>query len=589
MESQRYLVLVVDADPGFAEDARLLFAEQRVLTARTIDEAAEIVPGGRVDVAVLGPSFGSETGIEAAQALRTADPALPLVLVANLITNRMMVAGMKVGFAGVVETPLTLRKIDEILASARGTEVQTPPVPQVQAPAVQPKVAPHVVSVEFVSEEHEAVSGPAAPAAFTAMPVTRPVQEARQTVKPAALSIPADERLFAPDPDWQNASPLRNGPREVLDLPPVQEAVRPSASVVPSPIVETPAPTPPPSRYEPVVALPPNTPPVPRREVSVPPSVEVDPHIFPAQPDPVDIFAYPPQPSAPPPRREFDDLLVIHPETTPPLRAGVVTATPFSHPVPPPSKRTSTGGGRVVAVMAGKGGSGKTVTATNLAMALTLQRGADRVVIVDTDLQFGDVALLLQLDPSRTILDVVRRLDDLSDERLESMLLRHESGLLVLPAPVLPTGQDEVPAKSIVAILERLRALHDVVIVDTPPIFDDHLITVLEQADDVLVVVDMDLPSVKNAKIALDALRGSGFPMSRLQLVVNRVNAKARLDLVELERSLGLRVAGSIPSDRLVPQSVNEGIPVVALSPRSRVARAFHVLAGLIRLDDSHG
>ena len=77
--------------------------------------------------------------------------------------------------------------------------------------------------------------------------------------------------------------------------------------------------------------------------------------------------------------------------------------------------------------------------------------------------------------------------------------------------------------------------------------------------------------------------------MGRLQLVVNRVNAKARLDLVELERSLGLRVAGSIPSDRLVPQSVNEGIPVVALSPRSRVARAFHVLAGLIRLDDSHG
>jgi pilus assembly protein CpaE len=290
-------------------------------------------------------------------------------------------------------------------------------------------------------------------------------------------------------------------------------------------------------------------------------------------------------------RRDVDELVVIHPEGASPLRTGVPAASPFASPGPitPAAPRAGSGRGRVVAVMAGKGGSGKTVTATNLAMALTLQRGGDRVVIVDTDLQFGDVALLLQLDPSRTILDVVRRIDDLSDDRLESMLLRHESGLRVLPAPVLPTTEDEVPAKLIAAIIERLRPLYEVVVVDTPPIFDDHLITVLEQADDVLVVVDMDLPSVKNAKIALDALRGAGFPMSRLQLVVNRVNAKARLDLVELERSLGLRVAGSIPSDRLVPQSVNEGIPVVALSPRSRVARAFHVLAGLIRTDDGRG
>ena len=299
---------------------------------------------------------------------------------------------------------------------------------------------------------------------------------------------------------------------------------------------------------------------------------------------------YPPPPTLPPPLapRPSDDVEFIHPESTGPIRTGL-SPSPFgrAEPTPPPGPRRQPGSGRVVAVMAGKGGSGKTVTATNLAMALTLQRGDDRVVIVDTDLQFGDVALLLQIDPSRTLLDVARRIDDLSDVKLESMLLRHESGLLVLAGPVLPASQDEIPAKVIVAIIERLRALHEVVVIDTPPIFDDHLITVLEEADDVLVVVDMDLPSVKNAKIALDALRGSGFPMSRLQLVVNRVNAKARLDLGELERSLGLRVAASIPSDRLVPQSVNEGIPVIALSPRSRVARSFHVLAGLIHTTDS--
>jgi len=240
------------------------------------------------------------------------------------------------------------------------------------------------------------------------------------------------------------------------------------------------------------------------------------------------------------------------------------------------------GSGRVVAVMAGKGGSGKTITATNLALALNMQRGEDTVVVVDSDLQFGDVALLLQLEPTRTLADAVARIDELTDARLDGMLLRHESGLRVLAAPLHPVPEEAIPAKAVVEVIERLRGMYEVVVVDTPPIFDDHLITVLEAADDVLVVVDMDLPSVKNAKIALDALRSGRFPMERLRLVVNRANAKARLDLVELERSLGLRVAGSIPSDRLVPQSVNEGIPVVALSPRSRVARAFHALAGLV-------
>jgi pilus assembly protein CpaE len=96
----------------------------------------------------------------------------------------------------------------------------------------------------------------------------------------------------------------------------------------------------------------------------------------------------------------------------------------------------------------------------------------------------------------------------------------------------------------------------------------------------------MDMASVKNAKITLEALRSGRFPMERMRLVVNRANAKVRLDVAELERSLGLRVVGSIPSDRLVPQSVNDGIPVVLSSPRSRVARAFHALAGLIDLPE---
>ncbi len=186
---------------------------------------------------------------------------------------------------------------------------------------------------------------------------------------------------------------------------------------------------------------------------------------------------------------------------------------------------------------------------------------------------------MLQVDPVRTLDDVAGRIDEMSDARLEAALISHESGIKVLPAPVLPVRGDEIKSKELVAMVERLRTMYDAVVVDTGPVFDDGLVSVLEQADDVVAVVDMDLASVKNAKVVLDGLRVAGFPMERITMVVNRVNSKVRLDLVELERTLRLRVGGSVPSDRLVPQSVNEGVPAIRLSPRSRVARAFHALA----------
>jgi len=233
----------------------------------------------------------------------------------------------------------------------------------------------------------------------------------------------------------------------------------------------------------------------------------------------------------------------------------------------------------VIAVMAGKGGSGKTITATNLAIAIGLRTDPERVAIVDADLQFGDVALLLGLDPVRTLDDLVGRIDQMSDARIDGALLRHESGIRVLPAPQLRVQPGEINAKSVIEVVDRLCSMFDTVIVDTGPVFDDGLVAILERADQIIAVVDMDLPSVKNAKIVLDGLRKIEFDMDRIRVVVNRANSKARLDLVDLERSLGLRVCGAIPSDRLIPRSVNEGKPALALRPRSKVARSFLALA----------
>ncbi len=546
----RRLVVVVDADPAFVESARLLLADDRVVGARTADEAAEIVLGGRVDAVLLGPSFASEPAIAAAAPLREADPTAEVILAAGIVTNRLLLAAMRAGVADVVEVPLTTERLAGALqgAAADGDPGTAPPSPP-EEPRDDDAIT---VMLEFDAESESATPAtftPVEAGPATALPPSGPIDEPGATPDapaPAAWSVP----VAATFPVAPAAPPV-----PTVEVPPTEQAQIPPGWVEPAPAAPIPVP----------VA------PAPAPETFLPP--EPEPVV--AEPDvrrvvyPVDA---PPPPTAPPPTRPAE------PRHAPPLdleRAGLLPADRDQRP----HRR---GTGTVVAVMAGKGGSGKTITATNLALALSFQRGEDTVVVVDADIQFGDVALLLQLDPVGTLGDAVARLDELTDARLDGMLLRHESGVRVLPAPLLPTSEDDLPAKGIVEVIERLKGMYEFVVVDTPPIFDDHLITVLESADEVLVVVDMDLPSVKNAKIALDTLRASEYPMDRVRLVVNRVNAKARLDLVELERSLGLRVAGSIPSDRLVPQSVNEGIPVVALSPRSRVARSFHALAQML-------
>jgi pilus assembly protein CpaE len=243
--------------------------------------------------------------------------------------------------------------------------------------------------------------------------------------------------------------------------------------------------------------------------------------------------------------------------------------------------------GRVVTVMSPKGGAGKTVTSTNVALLLALWNEPGRVSIMDADLQFGDVCLALQLDPKTSMVDAAFDLDKLDEDLLESIMVRHESGLRVLPAPLEPALADEISTQAIVKMLGMMKRMFDYVIIDTAPFLDEPVLTILERSDDVLLVVDMDMPSVKNAKLALDTLRLINFPISKIKLVLNRVNSKARLDIDELERSLDLKVMAAIPSDKMVPRSVNEGVPVVALFPRSRVARGFHNVVRLV--SDSRG
>jgi pilus assembly protein CpaE len=237
--------------------------------------------------------------------------------------------------------------------------------------------------------------------------------------------------------------------------------------------------------------------------------------------------------------------------------------------------------GRVIMVFSTKGGSGKSVIASNLAVLLA-QRSEKPVVLVDADLQFGDVAVMLKLTPQHTIVDAVSSLDRLDSQMLREILAEHgPEGLLVLPAPLEPAFADQIGAAEMVRIVETLRTFAGFVIIDTPAYFNDVVLGLIEISDDVLLVAGMDIPNIKNVKIGLQTLRLLNTPMEKLRLILNRANSKVRLDASEVERTLGVQADALIPSDIVVPQSVNRGEPVVSVAPKSSVSKAFEQLADL--------
>ena len=247
-------------------------------------------------------------------------------------------------------------------------------------------------------------------------------------------------------------------------------------------------------------------------------------------------------------------------------------------PPPPPAPSEK---GRIVTVSSMKGGSGKTVVATNLAVALA-RRSEQPVAIVDADLQFGDVALILRLNAPHTIIDAIPAMDRLDAQFLRNLMVRHEpSGLYVLAAPLEPSLAERVSGADMVRILEVLRSFCSHVVIDTPAQFNDVVLSVIEASDDIVVVAGMEIPNIKNTKLGLQTLQRLGVPESKLCLLVNRSNSKVQLDVKEVERTLGLKARAHIPSDIVVPQAVNRGVSVVLDAPRSEVTRAFEALADL--------
>jgi pilus assembly protein CpaE len=212
----------------------------------------------------------------------------------------------------------------------------------------------------------------------------------------------------------------------------------------------------------------------------------------------------------------------------------------------------------MVSVFSTKGGCGKSLVASNLAV-LAAERLKQPTALVDLDLQSGDLAIMFQVMPALSIYDAALDADRLDEQALEGYFTGHRSGVSLLAAPLEPSLAEQVEPEGVKAILDLLPAMFPLTIVDGPPLFTDQMLFALDVSDDIILVGSMDVPSIKNLKLAISTITQLGHPREQLKIVLNRADSKVGLRTNEVEKSLGVEIDVQIPSSRDVPLSINQG------------------------------
>ena len=238
--------------------------------------------------------------------------------------------------------------------------------------------------------------------------------------------------------------------------------------------------------------------------------------------------------------------------------------------------------GWVTTVFSPKGGVGKSVVSVNLATALAKRTGKP-TVIFDLDLQFGDVAVMLRLNPVHTVVDAISAGSLLDKSLLQSFLVRHEkSNVWALAAPTAPSEAEQVDPAGMLRLLGLLQEMFENVIIDSPPHLSDVVLQAVAESNSVVFVVALDVPSVKNARLGLQAFDLLQFPTEKVMLVINRADSKVHLSLGDIERALEKKVDLALPSEAVVPRSVNQGVPALLEYPRSRFSAQIQQLADMV-------
>ena len=233
--------------------------------------------------------------------------------------------------------------------------------------------------------------------------------------------------------------------------------------------------------------------------------------------------------------------------------------------------------GHIIAISSNKGGVGSTTAATNLAACLVAHKKS--VCLVDLVLQFGSVTSFLNIDASYTILDLVKNLKRIDPLFLDGSLVKHASGIRVLAEPFYAEDARRITPADIDEILDVLAQSFDFVVVDTPKEFDDMLALVLDKANLILFITEMDVPSLKSAHRALELFERMGIYDKKIRLILNRYVKSKLMTLESVEKALGVKVFWTLPNNYPVAiAAVNQGLSLQECDPRSDIAKSYQGL-----------
>ncbi|MBI5964488.1 MAG: response regulator [Chloroflexi bacterium] len=239
--------------------------------------------------------------------------------------------------------------------------------------------------------------------------------------------------------------------------------------------------------------------------------------------------------------------------------------------------------GKIVVVYSPKGGTGCTTIAVNLAIALNNED--TRTVLVDANLQFGDVAVFVNEQGKNTILEIAPRVDDLEPDVVEEILIKHEaSGLRILAAPQRPEMAEKISPDQFTKVLEFLQRMYSYVVVDTSSILTDVVLSTIDISDVMVLVTTQEIPSIKNARLCLDLLQTMGINKERIVFAMNRYDKRIAITPERVSENLKHEVSTTIPLDeKVVITSVNRGVPFMLDNKSQPVGRGIFSLAETVR------
>lgn len=236
--------------------------------------------------------------------------------------------------------------------------------------------------------------------------------------------------------------------------------------------------------------------------------------------------------------------------------------------------------GKIVTVFSPKGGTGCSTLCINLAVALAQLKAGTRVVLVDSSLQFGDVAVLLNLQASRSIVDLAPHVDELDSDLLETVLVGHASGVKALLAPPRPEMADRVGPGLLEKLLAMLREMYTYIVVDTANTISDITLTTLDAADRIVLVTTPDIPAIKDAKLFFEVTDALEYPASKTILILNKADPHNGIRAEDIQASIKHPVAAQLPLDeRTAALAANQGVPYMMGGRATKLAAATATLA----------